>query len=205
MIVFGLTGGIASGKSYVAQLLAELGASVFDADAHAHEALEQPDVLAQLTDRWGDGVTDERGGPDRKAIAKKVFGDGPEAATELDFLEGVIHPIVRERLREDLSTARAAGVVAAVLDVPLLLEAGWDKECAAVLFVDTPDPTRKLRAAERGWTPDEFASREKSQMPIEEKRRRADASVPGDDPNQARKAVQRIWREWVEGPRTSEG
>ena len=71
MIVFGLTGGIASGKSYVAQLLAELGASVFDADAHAHEALEQPAVLAQLTDRWGDGVTDERGGPDRKAIAKK--------------------------------------------------------------------------------------------------------------------------------------
>jgi len=80
-----------------------------------------------------------------------------------------------------------------VLDVPLLLEAGWDAECDAVLFVDTPLELRRRRAVDRGWSAEEFAAREASQAPVEEKRRRATEVVPGDDEHAARRAVAQFW------------
>ena len=152
LIVIGLTGGIASGKSYVAGRLAERGAVVLDADRHAQAALDEPRIRDAIVARWGEEVLDGAGRLDRQALASRVFGDAVETEANRRFLEGLVHPFVRARLREELSAAREAGAPAAVLDVPLLLEVGWAEECDAVIFVDTPTVQRAARAAERGWS-----------------------------------------------------
>lgn len=197
MILIGLTGGIASGKSFVAQLLAERGggcsAVVLDADRHAHDALAEPAVRAALVERWGEEILDAEGALRRGVIAKRVFGQNVAATTERRFLEGLVHPLVRERLKADLAAAEAAGTQVAVLDIPLLYEADWAQECDFVLFVETPEATRQSRAAVRGWSTEELSWRETTQLPIEEKRARADTIVPGDDAEAAEKAIQDFW------------
>ena len=75
MIVFGLTGGIASGKSFVASLFAERGAVVIDADRHAHAVLAEPEVIDALRRRWGDAVVGDDGGLRRREVARRVFGE----------------------------------------------------------------------------------------------------------------------------------
>ncbi|MGL4512075.1 MAG: dephospho-CoA kinase [Lacipirellulaceae bacterium] len=199
MIVLGLTGGIASGKSFVAGLLAERGAVLLDADQHAHAVLAEPGVVGALVDRWGVQVLDEAGAVRRGEVARRVFGDGAEALAERQFLEGLVHPRVRELLRAELDAARLAEAPAAVLDVPLLYESGWDRECDAVLFVDTPGEVRRERARRRGWTDEAFSQREGAQTPIDEKRRRADFVVPGGAPEEASQAVEAAWRRFVVG------
>lgn len=197
MIVFGVTGGIASGKSFVARELGELGAIVLDADRHARAALDDPSVQALLVERWGNAVHRSNGEIDRRAIADRVFGDSEAATEERRFLEGLVHPVVRERLRDELDAAKASGAPAAVLDVPLLLESGWAEQCDVVLFADTPEAVRQQRAAERGWDARELARREAAQRPLGEKRAKADAVVPGDDPAGCRDAVTAVWRQHV--------
>ncbi|QDV73603.1 dephospho-CoA kinase [Botrimarina mediterranea] len=199
MIILGLTGGVASGKSFAGGLLAERGAVVLDADRHAHAVLGERAVLEALVERWGDSILAEDGALRRSEVAKQVFGDSPEAIAERRFLEGLVHPRVRERLKAELANAAQRGVAVAVLDIPLLFEAGWADECDAVLFVETPLEIRRQRAAVRGWSAEELARREASQMPIEEKRAAADEIIPGDSETAAREAVERVWRTWVTG------
>ncbi len=202
MIILGLTGGIASGKSFAGRLLAERGAVVLDADHHAHAVLGEPAVLEALVERWGNTILAEDGALRRSEVAKRVFGDSPEAIAERRFLEGLVHPRVRERLKAELANAAQRGVSVAVLDIPLLFEAGWADECDAVLFVETPLEIRRQRAAVRGWSAEELARREASQMPIEEKRAAADEIIPGDSETAAREAVERVWRTWATGEAT---
>lgn len=197
MTIFGLTGGIASGKSFVASLLAERGAVVLDADRHAHAVLNEFEVIAVLRSRWGDSVVGPDGLIRRDEVAKRVFGGSKTAAQERYFLEAVVHPRVRERLQGELRSVYKCGAPAAVLDIPLLLEAGWADTCDAVLFVETPDKTRRERAAERGWSAEDLASREAAQAPVEEKKARADAIVPGNDETAARAAIEAAWQRWV--------
>ncbi|QDV78194.1 dephospho-CoA kinase [Botrimarina mediterranea] len=202
MIILGLTGGVASGKSFAGGLLAERGAVVLDADRHAHAVLGERAVLEALVERWGDSILAEDGALRRSEVAKQVFGDSPEAIAERRFLEGLVHPRVRERLKAELANAAQRGVAVAVLDIPLLFEAGWADECDAVLFVETPLEIRRQRAAVRGWSAEELARREASQMPIEEKRAAADEIIPGDSETAAREAVERVWRTWATGEAT---
>ncbi|MEN0109153.1 MAG: dephospho-CoA kinase [Planctomycetota bacterium] len=197
MIVFGVTGGIASGKSFVAWQLAELGATVLDADRHARAALEEPAVRAALAKRWGEAIVLPGGEIDRRAIADRVFGDDDAATAERRFLEGLVHPVVRERLRRELDTARARGAPAAVLDVPLLIESGWADDCDVIVFVETPDAVRQARAAERGWDAGELARREAAQTPLARKRAAADELAPGHDSAACREAVSALWSRHV--------
>lgn len=194
MILIGLTGGIASGKSFVAQLLAERGAVVLDADRHAHASLAEPAVQKVLVERWGKAILDDEGSLRRCVIAERVFGQNDAATAERRFLEGLVHPLVRKRLQADLAAAKAAGTQVAVLDIPLLYEAGWAEECDFVLFVDTSDATRQSRAAERGWSAEQLSWREATQLPIQKKRVRADATIPGDDSEAAEKAIEAFWQ-----------
>lgn len=202
MIVLGLTGGIASGKSFVAGLLAERGAVVLDADRHAHAVLAEPTVVAQLVERWGAVVLEDEGTVRRSEIARRVFGEGEAATAERRFLESLVHPRVRERLSAELAKAATAGSPAAVLDIPLLLEAGWADQCDAVLYIDTTEETRQKRAAERGWDAQELARREAAQTPLAEKREGADAVIRGDDAEMAGADVGAVWERWVAGPET---
>ncbi len=176
MKTIGVIGGIASGKSAVAALLAQRGAVVLDADRFAHAALGSAEVLAQLVERFGSAVRNADGTPNRRAIAERVFA-GEEAAANRQFLESLIHPRVREQIEAELELLQASGAEIVVLDVPLLIEAGWRDLCDWVIFVDAPDDVRWARAAERGWSAAEFAQREAAQLPISEKQAAADATV----------------------------
>lgn len=179
-VVLGLLGGIASGKSTVGRLLAGPRGVVIDADALAHEILDAPELVRRIRERFGDEVIGADGRPDREALARLVFAPGTGKAA-LAELQDWIHPRVRARILVLLSEARTAGVPRIVLDVPLLLEregedqGGLVAQCDALVFVDSDDGEREERARRtRGWGPGEVALRESWQLPLEEKRRRAD-------------------------------
>ncbi len=175
--VIGLTGGIGSGKSTVARILADLGCFVSDSDAAAKAELNEPEVRDQLIAWWGREILDrETGRPDRSRIAAIVFND----ARERKKLEGLIHPRIEAGRRAAFANA-PSGTKAFVIDAPLLLEAGLDRECDAVIFVETPEEARRARVlAERGWDGAELARREAAQIPLDEKRIRADHIVSND-------------------------
>jgi dephospho-CoA kinase len=164
--IIGLTGGIGSGKSAVANILRDCGCVVADADQLAKAALKSPEVRTRLIERWGEGVYSEDGEADREAIATIVFEDDQQRS----WLESILHPIV-EAQRAAQFAAAPAGTVALVIDAPLLLEANLAQKCDSVIFVEADAKVRlkRLKAA-RGWTKDELDRREQAQMPLDEKR-----------------------------------
>ncbi len=176
-LILGVLGGIASGKSTVARLLSGAQGIVISADALAREALESPAVLERVRARFGAAAIGPDGRPDRSLLARLVFD--PERGDDLRAeLEGWTHPLVRDRIRERLSAARAAGAPRIVLDVPLLLENdaehGLARLCDVLVFVDVHDEERERRAQrDRGWKSGEVARREATQLPLSEKKKRA--------------------------------
>lgn len=182
MHIIGLIGGIASGKSAVAQELAAWGAVVLDADAAAHELLNRPDVRSSLVGRWGTEILDSSGKVDRSAVARRVFSPSDPNQVELEFLESRLHPIIRQEFEAEIARLSQTDVPAVVIDAPLLLEAGWGELCDVILLVESPQTERLSRAKNlRNWSSEEFAAREAAQMSIEEKRRRATHSLANDD------------------------
>ena len=173
MHIIGLTGGIASGKSAVAAELERLGAVVLDADEAAHEVINCPSVQSALVERWGDSIVTADGQIDRAAVAERVFADDEKGRSELDFLEKTLHPRIRDQFDSTLAALSEAGTRVAVIDAPLLLEAGWESLCDGLVFVESPRADRLERASRRNWTEDEFAKREAHQLPIADKRSRS--------------------------------
>lgn len=168
--IIGLAGGIGSGKSTVARMLGELGCVVADSDATARAALHDPAIRRRIVDRWGADVLDGGGEIDRSKLAGIVFAD----STQRKALETIMHPWIEARRRE-LFAAAPGDAPALVIDAPLLFEAGLDAECDTVIFVDAPREVRLERVkAARGWDEAELKRREESQLPLDEKRRRAD-------------------------------
>jgi dephospho-CoA kinase len=191
----GLVGGVASGKSRVAQMLVDLGAGLLDADRAGHAVLAEDAAVQQaLRKRWGDAVFAADGAVDRAAVARRVFGPGEAADAERRFLEGLLHPDIGRRLQAQRAQYAAEGREVVVLDAALLFEADWRPMCDVVLFVDAPRETRLQRAMQRGWTEADFAQREAAQWPVEDKRRAADyvLSNVGSE-KELRQAVQAFW------------
>ncbi|MFZ4079878.1 MAG: dephospho-CoA kinase [Pirellula sp.] len=174
-LVLGITGGIASGKSQVTEILESHGALVIDADRIGHQVLEDHAVQTLLVRQFGQSVlSQEAKSVDRKRVAELVFGDTPQAIQRRRALEAITHPPIRARIRQQLDEAlRSATLRWIVLDVPLLLESGWDKSCDAVWFVDAPQDIRLQRVLVRGWTREHFLAREASQWSVDRKRSRA--------------------------------
>lgn len=173
-LIIGLAGGIGAGKSEVATILASLGALVTDSDREAKAVIERPDVRARLVEWWGPDIISSDGTTNRKAIAQIVF----EKPSERARLEALVHPLVKSARDEIVARAAATGVSAVVIDAPLLFEAGLDRECDGVLFVDTPREQRLARLqATRGWDEAELARREKAQLPLEHKKAKSDVVV----------------------------
>src|SRR5262249_10262526 len=124
--LIGIVGGVASGKSFVANQFKAKGARVISADELAHEVLKMDEVKALARERWGEAVFDASGQIDRQAVGRMVFAPGPEGQSELKVLEGWIHPRVRTMIGRQLDEiGRTGDATAIVLDVPLLVEAGW--------------------------------------------------------------------------------
>jgi dephospho-CoA kinase len=198
MQVVGLMGGVASGKSFVAQHLAQHGAGVLDADRAGHEVLRLAAVAAAVRARWGDQVFGPDGHIDRSRLARIVFADPPEGPRERKYLEQITHPEIGRLLARQASQWAAAGRPVAVLDAPLLVEAGWDKLCSTVIFVDAPREVRLARARERGWTEEEFDARQRAQESVEFKRQRADLIIDNSGPPETTAAqIDRIWSSLV--------
>ncbi len=168
--IIGLAGGIGSGKTEVARILDGLGCVVADADAIARQALREPEVRDTLVGWWGDDVLGADGEIDRAAVASIAFGDPQERRR----LEAIVHPRVEARRRE-LFDAAPPEAPALVIDAPLLFETGLDSECDAVIFVDADEAIRRKRVVgSRGWEAAEIDRREESQLPLDQKRARAD-------------------------------
>ncbi len=155
MLLVGLTGGIASGKSTVSGLLAELGAVVIDSDRLAREVVAAGTPgLARVVEEFGPEVLTADGELDRPAVGAIVFADPDRRAV----LEGIIHPLVRERSEQLRAAAGPDDLV--VHDIPLLVETGQAGAFDAVLVVDVPEALQVQRmVADRGWSPEEALSR----------------------------------------------
>lgn len=200
--VIGLVGGVGSGKSEAARRLAELGAWIVDVDHLGHEVLENPEVKTALVERWGRAVLTCEGKVDRRAVAERVFSRSPGAATERKFLESLVHPQITQRLADMLrNLAETPSVHTVVLDAALLFEAGWDRFCDVVIFVDAPDRERLRRATQRGWSRDHWLSREEAQLALDEKRRRANVVLTNAGTlSDFRQQVDAWWRTWSGRP-----
>ncbi len=198
MLVIGLAGGIASGKSLVASQLQSLGARILDADRVGHEVLEMDEVRSALLDRFGEQVfANEQ--VDREAIAQIVFEDSPEGKKQLAWLERLTHPLIRQRLESQLGQYREdSRVPAVVLDAPVMFKAGWDQLCDKIVFVEVELATRIQRVIEtRNWTADELVERERRQFPLDGKREKAtdiiDNSTSVED---CFRQVCELWKRW---------
>jgi len=130
-----LTGGIASGKSLVSDRFRALGVPVADSDEAARAVVAPGSVgLARVTEAFGAGVLNDDGTLDRRALRARVFSD----ADARRRLEAILHPLIRERLEQELDDWSRAGEVYAIEAIPLLVETGRPRECAHVLVVDAP-------------------------------------------------------------------
>lgn len=193
-LVIGLSGGVASGKSAVARLLAGPGGVVIDADALAHAALASEEVRKLVADHFGAEVLDPDGAVNRAALGRKVF----DSAADRELLEGWIHPRVRVSMARRLKESRARNVPRIVLDVPLLFENDdqhhLTRECDVLVFVDANARAREERVIrDRGWQPGELARREACQMQLDEKKKRSDHVIQNDgELEDLEAAVQRL-------------
>jgi len=165
MIIIGLIGRIGAGKSTVARRFAEHGAHVIDADRIAHEVLEEAAVVSQIADRFGADVLDADGRVRRRCLADRVFGSTPDQALALHWLEALVHPRVRSRITAELASLREregadGGEMVVVLDVPLLVQAGWADRCDRLVVVSCSEEIRRQRLAARHWDPAELEARE---------------------------------------------
>lgn len=172
MLLVGLTGNIASGKSTVAQLLSERGATIIDADVLARRAVERGTAAFDaIVQRWGTSVLTADGQLDRAALRRTVFGN----ARELEALNDIVHPEV-ERLRQArITEARQRGDRIVVCDIPLLFEKKIVDAFDRIVLVDAPRPLRLERLVQdRGLRETEAMEMIAAQMPAELKRARAD-------------------------------
>jgi dephospho-CoA kinase len=161
----GLTGGVASGKSTVSAILAELGAVVIDADALAREVVARGTAgLAAVVAEFGKGLLTPDGELDRPAMGRLVFADDDARRR----LEGIVHPLVFERIVALEEQAGDADVV--VHDIPLLAESGRADTFDAVLVVDAPRDLQVERMVrDRGWTREDAESRIAAQASREDR------------------------------------
>ena len=188
--VLGLTGGTGCGKSEAAQFLRSLGAQVADADAISR-ALTAPGgaALPEIRSYFGEGVFFEDGSLNRRALGERVFRDPAAKAA----LEGVIHPLVRRALEENVLSSPAK---VTVLDVPLLFETGMEEMCDEVWAMSADEETQIARVCARdGLSMDQARARIAAQMSMAERNARADRVIDSRRPIEQTRAALRLYYE----------
>lgn len=177
MLRVGLTGGIGSGKSTVAERLAGRGAVVIDADQVAREVVAPGSSgLAELVEEFGAEILDADGALDRPAMARRVFADNDARAT----LNGIVHPRIGIRTAELMDQAPADAIV--VHDVPLLVENRLAPGYHLVIVVDAPVEERVRRLVARGLEEDDARKRIEAQATDEQRREVADVWLDNSGP-----------------------
>ncbi|MDP2674663.1 MAG: dephospho-CoA kinase [Dehalococcoidia bacterium] len=192
MYVIGLTGGIGSGKSTVAQMLQQQGAKLLSADAVGHEVYEpgRP-AWQEIVEAFGRDIVGAGGKIDRKVLGPIVFSD-PE---QLRRLNAISHPRMKELMREKLAAERAGGARIAVLEAALLFDAGWDDLTDEVWVTVAPPEVAAKRTAERsGISVEEALSRIRAQMSSEERISRSQVVIDTNCPlEQTEEQVSEEW------------
>ncbi len=164
--VAGLTGGIAAGKSTVAAMFRELGCPLMDADQLSRDIMEDPRVLAQVVDAFGEGVLGDGGLLDRKALGSIVFSD----AVARRQLEAITHPAIATAARRGFEDLRQQGHSLVMYEAALLVETGRHGEMDLLLVVVADEETRIQRLMRRSELDrEEAVARLRAQLPQEEK------------------------------------
>ena len=199
MVIAGLTGGIATGKSTVAGIFASAGARVVDADRIARDAVRPGTAVhADIVAHFGAGILLADGAVDRKQLAAVIFGDPAEQRA----LERMVHPQVKRQIALQLNRLRReAPDSVAIVDVPLLFETGMDRGLPVTILVYAPEAIQVRRLIARdGLTQAQARARIRAQMPIEEKRARAAVVIDnsGSLANTRRQALA-VYRKLIQG------
>ena len=193
MLVIGLTGNIGTGKTTVSGILADLGATTIDADKLGHELLQSDSqVYQELVAAFGESVLNLKRGIDRRKLARLVFND-PAALTRLNQ---TMHPRMYDMARDKIEHCRKQGGKVIVLEVILLIEAGWTTLVNQVWVTVAPEAVVVERLkAQRGLSEAQILARIRSQMPSDEKVKRADVVIDTNCPLPNLKArVSDLWR-----------
>ncbi|MBI2918495.1 MAG: dephospho-CoA kinase [Chloroflexi bacterium] len=193
MIVIGLTGGIASGKSTVSRLMAELGAVILDADKVGHEALTPgTEVYREVVAAFGNGILLADSKVDRKKLGEIVFND-PGALARLN---AIMHPRMFRMMEQRLAEYRGQGVPAVVLEAAVLLEAGWAPLVDEVWVTQVTEETAIRRLRERnGLSEAQALARLRSQLTAAQRARQADIIIGTDCPlPETERQVRELWQ-----------
>lgn len=195
MMVIGLTGGIASGKSTVANMIKDAGIALIDADIYARQVVEPGEAAyEQIVAHFGDEILHTDGTIDRKHLGSIVFND----ERERNVLNRIVHPAVREKMDEQKRAYEKEGHEAVVLDIPLLFEGKRTDTVDKTLLVYVDEETQLKRLMARdGSTEKEALSRIRSQMPLAEKVPRADAVIDNNGTTaETRDQLFAIFQKW---------
>ena len=190
MLLVGLTGGIGSGKSTAARMLGDRGASVLDADAFARDAIALGTPgFDRVVDLFGPEVVGADGDLDRGRIASEVFAD----AERRRALEAIVHPEVRRLIAEGVAAHVGTSDVV-VLNSPLLIETGGDRDCEVVVVVSARPETQIARSVARGMDEADARARLATQLPLADKVERADVVLDNEGALDAlEEQVARLW------------
>lgn len=190
----GLTGGISSGKSTVADMLSAKGATIVDADELARRVVEPGSpVLARLAEEFGSDIVRNDGTLDRALLASRAFAS--ERATR--HLNHITHPPIRELAEAQLAEGEANGDIV-VYEMPLLVETGQVSLVDLVVVVDVPEETQLQRAMARGLTETDVRARMAQQVSRDRRLEAADHVVSNDrDIESTRAQVDALWAEWI--------
>ena len=197
-----LTGNIASGKSTVAAMLREYGATIIDADVLARRAIEPGSSgFDKVVERFGTSMLQPDGSIDRAALRRRVFDN----AVERDALNSIVHPVVGRLREEALDAASKRGDRIVVSDIPLLFEVGLHHAFDAIVLVDAPEAVRLRRLVDnRQLSEADARSMIAAQLPSAEKRLQSTWVIDNDgSPDQLARRVAQVWNELADRARLS--
>ena len=165
--IIGILGGIGSGKSTLAAEFGKLRCAVIDADEIAHRLLNEEGIREQIVEFFGGGVLGIDGKVDQRKLARAAFAD----AEKIEKLNSIVHPTVLKEVEKKIEEIqKKSEAKAIVLDMPLLVEVGWDKRCDVLIFVECDEKKRLERAEKNGFLgPDELKKRENFQISLDTK------------------------------------
>lgn len=199
MIVIGLTGGIASGKSTVSKMLENAGIPVIDADRYSREAVEPGEkAYKEIVAHFGEGILHGDRTIDRKKLGAIIFNDEAERKK----LNAIVHPAVRKKMNERKNFYRKEGREAVVLDIPLLFESQLQGTVDKIMLVYVNEHVQLKRLMERdGSTKEEALSRIRSQIPLENKKTGADAVIDNNgSQSETESQLYEILKRWQARP-----
>lgn len=169
MIIVGLTGNYGSGKSTVAAMFGELGAKVIDTDAIVRRLLEQPEIVEEIKESFGeDSVVD--GKVDKKMLAEWVFRDSHARIT----LENILHPMVFREVEKEAADVSSGADHVMIVEATVIFERGYQARFDRIITVYAPEETAMERLNKKGISEEEVAKRLKTQLPVEIKMRGSD-------------------------------